>query len=224
MHQSTKHFPTQEDLSSDAQPQVQLGGGGYKDHSSRSSGASQSPPVGELQGKALTQKMRQRVMEEDPQPWPPASTCTDANIQACEARMLAHARSLSLSMKSPKQEALMLGKDIHSKGLIANWERHDAPLAICYGCSGSAIHQMAWVPRHGESQVYLTVTGWSVGWKCFLINRDPIGSEKMAQGHWSVSKLEGPFLKKGIGEYQIFWLAGVVFKSRFLIQPADGFH
>lgn len=48
MPQSAKHFPTQEDMSTDAQPQVQLGGSGYKDHSSRSSGAHQSPPVGEL--------------------------------------------------------------------------------------------------------------------------------------------------------------------------------
>lgn len=63
MPQSTKHFPTQEDLLSDAQPQGQLGGGGYEDHSPRSPGASQSPPA----GKALTQKLRQRVMEEDPQ-------------------------------------------------------------------------------------------------------------------------------------------------------------
>lgn len=68
MPQSTKHFPTQEDLRSDAQPQGQLGGGRYGDHSPRSPGASQSPPpADELQGKALTQKLRQRVMEEDPQ-------------------------------------------------------------------------------------------------------------------------------------------------------------
>lgn len=68
MPQSTKHFPKQEDLRSDTQPQVQLGGGGYEDHSPRSPGASQSPPAGELQGKAQTQKLRQRVIEEDPQP------------------------------------------------------------------------------------------------------------------------------------------------------------
>lgn len=72
------------------------------------------------------------------------------------------------------------GRWLHSKGLPANSEMHDAPLAICYECSGSTIHPMAWVPRHSESKVYLTVTGRSVGWKFFLIKKDPVGSKKMA--------------------------------------------
>lgn len=37
-------------------------------------------------------------------------------------------------------------------------------------------------------------------------------------------KAEGPSLKKRIRKNQIFWLTGVVFKSGFLVQPADGFH
>jgi hypothetical protein len=49
--------------------------------------------------------------------------------------------------------------------------------------------------------------------KNVLISKDPMGSEKM----------EGPFLKKCIGKNQIFRLTGDVFKSGFLIQPAEGF-
>lgn len=111
MHQSTKHFPTQEDLSSDAQPQIQLGGGGYKDHS-----------FGVQEPVSLLPLVNSMEREAKSHGGGPSTLTSSLYMHRCKYTSMwsMHARSLSLSMKSPKQEALMLGKDIHSKGLLEN--------------------------------------------------------------------------------------------------------
>lgn len=59
------------------------------------------------------------------------------------------------------------------------------------------------------------MTGWSVGWKCFLINKDPIGSEKMAQGHCDLYQRWRDLSRKALGNIRYSGWLGLCLKGDF---------